>query len=370
MLCVSLVLALPSYAADAVLSLGMANPVCNSLESRPRVKLTSANVTTQSGRMAVNVTGIKLRSGADNPGLKGLEEHFKRVDCTSVIGFAGNSFPLLSNYDQLGTFTVERPWYDNDYFHVGNGLAMKVTAGDNNFKQLTVTQARPTITTYDKKDRFVTSLGLAIAANFKVIGEVKPVKLTGVKIGTLKYMISKGNEAQTVYAPITVDIEVAQADLRSCKLTTKDREFNLTPVKRQDVFIRGTEIPGGDITIGPVICEEGVDVKVNFFDHYNTEGLTDHLRTVYSDTLEPSQYALKIYPTTGGGQPLKFLPLSAFAEGRNTVVNETTVDFATNTVAGSSIQKNYRVNYVRLGTVGDDRPGKIKGIMTVEFLYY
>lgn len=376
MLCVGLMLALPSYAASNSFFGGDTQVNCAvNGDGRAPIPFLSPldGSVVEGGQMKFGITGIQFSASVDNPVLTGLTAVGPGFECPSFIGFrrVGQS-NLAGDLIQVGTLEITRPWFDNEYFDIGNGLAMKLIAGDRPTAQQLVTQGQSTIVTYDRVDQpGTTKLGLYTKATLKVVDKNVALGQRNVVIGTFRYKLTDNSgRTQVVYAPISFDIQVTQANLRSCELTTPDREFNLTAVKREDVFVRGTEIPGGDITIGPVKCQEGVDVKVNFFDHYNTQGLTDHLRTVYSDTLQPSQYALKIYPTTGGGQPLKFLPLSAFAEGRNAVVNETTVNFATNTVAGSSIQKNYRVNYVRLGTVGDDRPGKIKGIMTVEFLYY
>ena len=132
-------LALPSYAADVVLNPGMANKVCEPLIFRPAVRLTAANDETLSGRMKINVTGIEMNSGADNPGLTNIEAGGPRLDCLSLIGFSVNRLPSGLT-QQLGTFKVERSWYNNEYFEVGNGLAMKVKVGDNNFNQQFVTQ--------------------------------------------------------------------------------------------------------------------------------------------------------------------------------------------------------------------------------------
>ena len=375
MLCVSLVLALPSYAASSSFFGGETKVSCptngDGRSTIPFLAPLNGSVV-EGGQMKFGITGIQFSASVDNPVLTGLTAVGPGFECPAFIGFrrVGES-GLAGGLIQVGTLQITSPWFDNEYFDIGNGLAMRLIAGDRPTSQQLVTQGQSTITTYNEVNKpGTTKLGLYTKATLKVIDKNVALGQRNIVIGTFRYKLTDASgRTQVVYAPISFDIQVTQANLRSCELTTKDREFNLTAVKRQDVFVRGTEVPGGNITIGPVRCQEGVDVKVNFYDHHNTQGLTDHLRTVYSDTLQPSQYALKIYPTTGG-QPLKFLPLAAFKGGTNPVINETTVNFATNTVAGSSIQKNYRVNYVRLGTVGNDRPGKIKGIMTVEFLYY
>lgn len=378
MLSVSLMLALPSYAVENIFNGGTSTVNCVT-KTRAQIPLTTPlnGSKVETGEMNLGITGIQFSAGADAPGLTGLTSEGPAFDCPRIAGFKMGLLDterLAPNLLQVGTLEITPPriWYGGDYFDIGNGLAMKVLVGDNNGVQRSPTETSPIVITYDETNqRGTKQIGLKVQATLKVIDKNIALGARTVKIGTFSYTLTDlQGRIQVATVPVSFNINVTQANLRSCELTTKDREFNLTAVKREDIFVRGTEVPGGDIQIGPVKCQEGVDVKVNFFDHHNTERLTDHLRTVYSDTLEPSQYALKIYPTTGGGQPLQFLPLSAFAEGRNAVVNETTVDFATNTMAGSSIQKNYRVNYVRLGTVGDDRPGKIKGIMTVEFLYY
>lgn len=372
MLCVSLVLALPSYAAENVFNGGISSANCIGSGDRVRISGPLDGSETQSGQMRLGITGIQLNASADNPNLTGLTSVGPGFECPTIIGFyraVGSG--LARNLIQVGTLEISRPWYDNEYFDIGGGLAMKVIVGDNPASEKAVTQGQPRVITYENEDApEITQIGLYLKATLKVVDKNVALGQRNVKIGTFKYTLTDlRKRTQVAYAPITFDIQVTQASLRSCQLTTQDREFNLAAVKRQDVFVRGAEVYGGDITIGPIICDKGVDVKVSFFDNHSTDGLTDHLRTVYSDTLEPSQYALKFYPSTGGGQSLQFLPLSSFSEGRNPEVNATTIDFAKSTVDKSTFQKNYRVNYVRLGSVGNDRPGKIKGIMTVQFLY-
>ena len=131
-------------------------------------------------------------------------------------------------------------------------------------------------------------------------------------------------------------------------------------------------------------CPAGVDVKASFYDHNSTGGLKDYLRTVYTDDESvKSQYAFKFFDTAGG-PALKFLPIAQWNAGYDSTVvsdgvgvgvgvaaNDTTIDFSdgTTTVEGS-IEKNFIVKYVKTVEDGEDHAGAIKGLMTVQFLYY
>lgn len=373
MLCVSLVLALPSYAAENIFDGGTTQVNCVRGDRAYIQRYDPLdNSVVKTGEMNLGVKNIQLSAAFDDPGLTGLEAVGERFDCDRLVGFKRGllDVDLYPGMQQIGTLKITRSWYAGEYFDIGNGLAMKVIAGDNQGVQASPNAGNPNLETYRSSNVKHKSIGLAIRATLKVVGRVE-LGQRRVQIGTFEYrLIDNENRFQVAYAPVFFDIQVTQAKLRSCTLVNQGSEFYLSAVQRSDVFVRGTEIAGGNIIIGPVECDKGVDVKVSFFDHHGTEGLSDHLRTVYSDTLEPSQYALKFYPSTGGGQPLKFLPLSQFQGGTNSVENDTTINFAKSIADRSFFQKSYRVNYVRLGTVGDDRSGRIKGIMTVEFLYF
>lgn len=361
-------LALPSSAA--VFDGGSWGVVC----APGTTAYTVVNARVEAGKMTINITGIKLNAGVDN---RGLTVTGPRFDCYNLTGFRN----ALGRKTHLG-FVQSNPaltWYDNEYFSIGNGLAMKVMVGDNNGQQAPLTKSPPPVITYqlEKENLDDEKLGVAVQASLKVVGNVMPTTTPmSVQIGTFEYRMQNVliGGGKTAFAPLVFKISVQQAAFKSCTLGTPNREFFLSPVAKPSLDIPGTELQGGEITVGPVVCPEGLDVKVNFFDNATAaigSGLTNYLRTVYSDDNTPSQYALKFYPV-GGGDHLKFLPLSLLQQQQSwaSKENQTTVDFATNTAAGSSVQKNYTVKYIKTTNAGSDRPGPVKGIMTVQFLYY
>ena len=366
-------LALPSYAA--VFDGGSWGEVCTpekrsyglGLLNPPREK---------AGEMIVNVTGVKLNAGIDN---RGLTVTGSLLECPGLTGFY-QSLGLVP-HTHLG-FVQSNPnlnWYDGEYFEIGNGLAMKVMVGDFGASSLqTLIQGASPIITFPETtgSRDPQTLGIAVQASLKVIGSVDSnIPINDVRIGTLEYKLwggLLGINSRIAYAPIIFNINVQQAVFKSCTLADANSVFTLLTVGKSGLDVPGTELHGGEITVGPVVCPEGVDVKVNFFDNATAaNGLTDYLRTVYSDDNMPSQYALKFYPI-GGGDPLKFLPRTQLQEGWGPATNDTTVNFTQSpTSAASSVHKNYTVKYIKTTNAGgSDRPGPIKGIMTVQFLYY
>lgn len=371
MLCVSLMLALPSYAAP-ILEGGVFDKTCNPGPYK-RIVLVLPSDASQSGSMVINITGVKLSAGIDNPALITFEPTGSKSECASLIGFT--NIPNLSTVSQIGTMTLTSPeWYGSEYFKIGNGLAMKLSVGDNLTSSLVpLTSANNgTVQTITTTNHNIETIGLAFQASLKVVGNVTPQTINK-QIGIFRYTIRNsvtGNWA-IAYAPISLNVVVTQADLRSCTLANANSEFTLLTVGKSGLDIPGTELQGGEITVGPVNCPKDVEVKVNFFDNATAAtGLTDYLRTVYSDDSTPSQYALKFYPA-GGGDPLKFLPRTQLQEGWGPAANATAVNFTQGpTTAPTSVQKNYVVKYIKTTNAGSDRPGPIKGIMTVQFLYY
>ncbi len=372
-------LALPSYAVPilngGVSTMSLCSPgiaqleVLFPLKNRPPWKV---------GQMTIDITGIKLSSGIDNPLLKNFEWQApvsqvtpQTFDCPRLVGFS--RIPIGGTI-QVATFQVTRPYLTNQYFDIGNGLAMKVEVGDSPSSLATPTQGNGKVITLTTNDRAVEKVGVALKATLKVMGKVEPRNFS-VEIGTFSYKVTStvSQDYETAYAPITFNIKVQEGDIRSCTLANANSVFNLLKVGKSGLDIPGTELQGGEITVGPVNCPKDVEVKVNFFDNATAaigSGLTSYLRTVYSDDNTPSQYALKFYPVDGGA-PLKFLPRTQLQEGWGPVANATAVNFTQGlTTAQTSVQKNYTVKYIKTTNAGSDRPGPIKGIMTVQFLYY
>lgn len=364
-LCLSWMLALPSYAV--VIDPGNWAQACE-----PDTTLYGiTNSRREAGKLTINVTGIKLTAGVDNLGVTATGPRF---DCHNLTGF---TLSALTKH-HLG-FVQSNPaltWRDSEYFNIGNGLAMKLMVGDNNLSQVPLTKSPPTTITFPEvqANRNPETLGVAVQATLKVVGDVQPTSVPiSVRIGTFEYRMWNvlSTLGTTAFAPIIFNISVQQASLDSCVLGNANSVFPLLAVGKSSLDSPGTELQGGEITVGPVVCPAGLDVKVNFFDNATAaNGLTDYLRTVYSDDSTPSKYALKFYPV-GGGDPLKFLPRTQLQEGFGPATNDTTVNFTQSpTSAASSVQKNYTVKYIKTTNAGSDRPGPIKGIMTVQFLYY
>ena len=122
-------------------------------------------------------------------------------------------------------------------------------------------------------------------------------------VATFKYRIwyvgPAGNEwGKTISATIKLNINVLEAALKTCTLApaNQNREYLLSEAIKPNLDA-GFEVPGGEIiTIGPVVCPDGVDVKASFFDHNSPSGSgpKNYLRTVYMDDSTLSKYALKL----------------------------------------------------------------------------
>lgn len=371
-LCTGLLLALPSYGTEFVYVPGTEGVACDN-QARFPVISPLPNQSAQTGVMTLLITGVQLRASADDPRLTGLKSEGDRFDCPKIAGFSqiGN---LYANLTQVGTLKITRTsWYDGNYFDIGNGLAMKIVAGDNQGQQQTPNSTTRQIETYREVNaRGVKQIGLAIQATLKVVGKVEKTTQT-VQIGVFDYTLydrQSTPRTQTALVPVFVTVTVDQAQLRSCTLADESRSLDLSPAFKHQLDA-GAEVEANILTIGPLVCEPGIDVKASFFDHHSAGGTNNYLRTVYSDNLDLSQYSLKLEPV-GGGNPLNFVPKDQLQESWGATVNESTIPFSQATTAGqnSIVKKDYTVKYVKMGVGGDDRAGKIKGIMTVQFLYH
>lgn len=373
MLWVSLMLALPSSAAAFYGGNWSAGGTSTT------TTYTEVNATAAAADMRIQAMGIRLNAGVDNPLLTGFSssQPFKYFD---YLGFT--SLPS-GGRNQLATVTMKpalTPWGNSGYFEIGNGLAMKLMVGDDRSSSLQIlTQASPIITHQaNPQQPLREKVGIEVQAKLKVIGNVDPSIVVNVDVATFEYRVWRvgplGNEwGKTIHATIKLNINVLEAALKTCTLApaNQNREYFLSEAIKPNLDA-GFEVPGGEIiTIGPVVCPDGVDVKASFFDHNSPSGSgpKNYLRTKYIDDNTLSQYALKLSPV-GGGNPLQFLPLEQLSGGWNAVANATTIDFANNTTANIPIQKDYTVKYIKTTEIGDDRPGHIQGLMTVQFLYY
>ena len=407
-LCLSLMLALPSYAALIVDGGVLRGQACAE-NIFNIVALPYRDRTNSGGRMLFmvgtgNMGGLKLSGGVDNPSFMEFDlaggSEFKCSGDNEILGFtyAGlNRLPIV-NIDQKVTVEVNLPAVGDGYFEIGNGLAMKLFVKDLYVKDhgvISINQAvipgAPLQVFYAKNEEKKNKVGPTFTARLKVVGEVTPgTDIVEKEVARIIYRTTRTSgpnedKYEEVNMPLEFTIIVDQASLRTCTLDSEHRDFSLIAVAKPDLDA-GRELQGGQITLGPVTCPAGVDVKASFYDHNSTGGLKDYLRTVYTDDESvKSQYAFKFFDTAGG-PALKFLPIAQWNAGYDSTVvsdgvgvgvgvgvaaNDTTVDFSdgTTTVEGS-IEKNFIVKYVKTVEDGEDHAGAIKGLMTVQFLYY
>lgn len=321
--------------------------------------------------MNLKYNTVEVNGGIDNPVLKKTIVTTNPGECPRLIGFSSGIMPTGTT--QVGTFEITRSWLTDEYFDLGYGLGMKMTAGDNPNQLTPLTSANSVVTTFSTMNQSgIKNLGLALQVSLRVMGNYSsgPTVQT-VEVGTFSYTLTRPNgKKQIVTAPVTITLAVVQDYVRSCTLQQPEFDsFALQPAQK-NFLDAGWEVDGGSITLGPIVCPPKVDVKVSFFDNDpNAVPESNYLRTIYSDDNTSSQYALKLYPT-GSGVPLQFLPVGQLKTGWNAEANATTIDFTGQTTTGSSVQKDYAVKYVKVGGAGNDRPGPIKGTMTVQFLYY
>lgn len=370
MLWVSLMLALPSY-ADVIFDGGVRAFSCFAGDEPIRAIWDDNPIITEVGSMNLRYNTVEINGGIDNPVLKKTIVTNNPGECARLIGF-GLGY-MYTDTTQVGTFEITRPWLTGEYFDLGYGLGMKMLAGDNPSQLTALTSANPVVTTFSTvNESGIKNLGLALQVSLRVMGDYSsgPTVQT-VEVGTFSYTLTRPDgRKQIVTAPVTVTLNVVQDYVRSCTLQQPEFDsFDLQPAQK-NFLDAGWEVVGGSITLGPVVYPPQVDVKVSFFDNDpNAVPESNYLRTMYSDDSTPSQYALKLYPT-GSGVPLRFLPVGQLKTGWNAAANATTIDFTEQTTTGSSVQKDYAVKYVKVGGTGSDRPGPIKGLMTVQFLYY
>lgn len=404
-LCLSLMLALPSYAALIVDGGVLRGRACAE-NIFNIVALPYRDRTISGGRMLFmvgtgNMGGLKLSGGVDNPSFMEFDlaggSEFKCSGDDEILGFtyAGlNRLPKV-DIDQKVTVEVNLPAVGDGYFEIGNGLAMKLFVKDLYVKDhgvISINQAvipgAPLQVFYAENEEEKNKVGPTFTARLKVVGEVTPgTDIVEKEVARIIYRTTRTrglNEGkyEEVNMPLVFTIIVDQASLRTCTLDSEHHDFSLIAVAKPDLDA-GLELQGGEITLGPVTCPAGVDVKASFYDHNSTGGLKDYLRTVYTDDELPSQYAFKFFDTAGG-PALKFLPIAQWNAGYDSTVvsdgvgvgvgvaaNDTTIDFSdgTTTVEGS-IEKNFIVKYVKTAEGGEDHAGAIKGLMTVQFLYH
>lgn len=405
-LCLSLMLALPSYAAPIVDGGVLRGHACAE-NIFNIVALPYRDRTISGGRMLFmvgtgNMGGLKLSGGVDNPSFMEFDlaggSEFKCSGNNEILGFtyAGLDRLTIVGIDQKVTVEVNLPAVGDGYFEIGNGLAMKLFVEDLYVKGhgvISIKQAvipgKPLQVFYTENEEEKNKVGPTFKASLKVVGEVTPgTHIVEKEVARIIYRttdtsgVNKG-KYEEVNMPLEFTIIVDQASLRTCTLDSEHRDFSLIAVAKPDLDA-GRELQGGQITLGPVTCPAGVDVKASFYDHNSTGGLKDYLRTVYTDNESvKSQYAFKFFDTAGG-PALKFLPIAQWKAGYDSTVvsvgvgvgvgvakNDTTVDFSdgTTTVEGS-IEKNFIVKYVKTVEDGEDHAGAIKGLMTVQFLYY
>lgn len=407
-LCLSLMLALPSYAALIVDGGVLRGQACAE-NIFNIVALPYRDRTNSGGRMLFmvgtgNMGGLKLSGGVDNPSFMEFDlaggSEFKCSGDNEILGFtyAGlNRLPRV-DIDQKVTVEVNLPAVGDGYFEIGNGLAMKLFVKDLYVKDHGVISINQAVIPgaalqvfYAENEEKKNKVGPTFTARLKVVGEVTPgTDIVEKEVARIIYRTTRTSgpyedKYEEVNMPLVFTIIVDQASLRTCTLDSEHRDFSLIAVAKPDLDA-GRELQGGQITLGPVTCPAGVDVKASFYDHNSTGGLKDYLRTVYTDDESvKSQYAFKFFDTAGG-PALKFLPIAQWNAGYDSTVvsdgvgvgvgvgvaaNDTTVDFSdgTTTVEGS-IEKNFIVKYVKTVEDGEDHAGAIKGLMTVQFLYY
>jgi hypothetical protein len=401
-------LALPSYAAVIVDGGIVGRKSCShNIFNIPTLLYT--NRTTHGGHIMFEIgflsdqgvqhgRGVRLSSGIDNPGLFefafGQGDELKCPGAELFLGFTYTGLDRLQNLamDQKVTAEIDLPGVGDGYFDFGNGLAMKLFVNRLFVKDHGVIDINQPVMPGTPLTLFETDseplknrVGPTFTARLKVIGEVLP-RTDLVEVGRVLYRATRTKtevgDYEEVSIPLRFQITVDQASLRTCTLDSEHRDFSLIAVAKPDLDA-GRELQGGQITLGPVTCPAGVDVKASFYDHNSTGGLNDYLRTVYTDDELPSQYAFKFFDTAGG-PALKFLPIAQWNAGYDSTVvsdgvgvgvgvaaNDTTIDFSdgTTTVEGS-IEKNFIVKYVKTVEDGEDHAGAIKGLMTVQFLYY
>lgn len=404
-LCLSLMLALPSYAA-LIVDGGVLSGWACAKNIFNIVALPYDDHTISGGRMLFrvgtgNMGGLKLSGGVDNPSFMEFDlaggSEFKCSGDDEILGFTYAELDRLPrvNIDQKVTVEVNLPAVGDGYFEIGNGLAMKLFVKDLYVKDgvMFINQAvipgAPLQVFYAENEEEKNKVGPTFTARLKVVGEVTPgTHIVEKEVARIIYRTTRTSglnvgKYEEVNMPLEFTIIVDQASLRTCTLDSEHRDFSLIAVAKPDLDA-GRELQGGQITLGPVTCPAGVDVKASFYDHNSTGGLKDYLRTVYTDDESvKSQYAFKFFDTAGG-QALKFLPIAQWNAGYDSTVvsdgvgvgvgvaaNDTTVDFSdgTTTVEGS-IEKNFIVKYVKTVEDGEDHAGAIKGLMTVQFLYY
>lgn len=407
-LCLSLMLALPSYAALIVDGGVLSGRACAE-NIFNIVALPYKDRTNSGGRMLFmvgtgNMGGLELSGGVDNPSFMEFDlaggSEFKCSGDDEILGFtyAGlNRLPTL-DIDQKVTVEVNLPAVGDGYFEIGNGLAMKLFVKDLYVKDhgvISINQAvipgAPLQVFYAENEEEKNKVGPTFTARLKVVGEVTPgTDIVEKEVARIIYRTTRTSgefkdKYEEVNMPLEFTIIVEQASLRTCTLDSEHRDFSLIAVAKPDLDV-GLELQGGQITLGPVTCPAGVDVKASFYDHNSTGGLKDYLRTVYTDDESvKSQYAFKFFDTAGG-PALNFLPIAQWNAGYDSTVvsdgvgvgvgvgvavNDTTIDFSdgTTTLEGS-IEKNFIVKYVKTVEDGEDHAGAIKGLMTVQFLYY
>lgn len=408
-LCLSLMLALPSYAA-LIVDGGLLRGHACAENIFNIVALPYKDRTNSGGRMLFmvgtgNMGGLKLSGGVDNPSFMEFDlaggSEFECSGYNEILGFTYTGLdhlPTVVNIDQKVTVEVNLPAVGDGYFEIGNGLAMKLFVKDLYVKAhgvISINQAvipgAPLQVFYTENEVDKNKVGPTFTARLKVVGEVTPgTDIVEKEVARIIYRTTRTSgpyedKYEEVNMPLVFTIIVDQASLRTCTLDSEHRDFSLIAVAKPDLDA-GRELQGGQITLGPVTCPAGVDVKASFYDHNSTGGLKDYLRTVYTDDESvKSQYAFKFFDTAGG-PALKFLPIAQWNAGYDSTVvsdgvgvgvgvgvaaNDTTVDFSdgTTTVEGS-IEKNFIVKYVKTVEDGEDHAGAIKGLMTVQFLYY
>lgn len=241
----SLVWPLSGYAGDAIFNGGTSSVQCDRGVADIPWLQPLAGRDTLVGEMKLGIIGIELSAGINNPGLTGLTAVGPGFECDRLVGFNRVAQSNLArNLTQKGTLQISRPWFDNEYFDIGGGLAMKIVAGDNPNSQKPVTQEQSTLTTYqDTNAPGVEKLGLYVKATLKVVSKNIQKGKRSVRVGIFRYTLTDLNlRSDIAWAPVVFDIDVSEAQLRTCQLDEKDKTKYLASVKRQDVFVRGDEV--------------------------------------------------------------------------------------------------------------------------------
>lgn len=407
-LCLSLMLALPSYAA-LIVDGGLLRGHACAENIFNIVALPYEDRTISGGRMFFmvgtgNMGGLKLSGGVDNPSFMEFDlaggSEFKCSGAAEILGFTYTGLDRLPrvNIDQKVTVEVNLPAVGDGYFEIGNGLAMKLFVKDLYVKDHGVISINQAVIPgaalqvfYTENETDKNKVKPTFTARLKVVGEVTPgTDIVEKEVARMIYRTTRTSGSfkdkyEEVNMPLVFTIIVDQASLRTCTLDSEHRDFSLIAVAKPDLDA-GRELQGGQITLGPVTCPAGVDVKASFYDH-NREagaGLAPYLRTVYRDgSGSKSKYALKFYDDQGG-PALNFLPIDEWqlgyagtetspgaGVGVGVAVNDTSIDFSQGTTTASEpVQKNFTVKYIKTTEAGDDRAGPIKGLMTVQFLYH